>query len=403
MQIAEHPVVKIQLDKLIFDKDNPNEMTKEQMEGLRQSMRKFGYLTPVIIDQNNKICDGEHRALVYKEFGIDNIPCIKLNLTDVDRRLLRQVLNKLHGTHDRNKDSDELKILFDNMKLNDLSVLIAQDLNKLENIININHPLLLNDEVIEYNVPSVVKKGQVWVLGEHKLVCADNQFAESYNFIKDEKIAQLNTDPPYGVYYGDKNKYLNEIYGGKRIERDIVNDGESVNLKDMFDNIFSNLKNRWAEYNTFYIWSGTMALEGIRQSIIDSGLTLSQYLVWIKNNHVLSRTDYKSKHEYILYGWHKKHKFYGPFRTTLLEYDRPIANDMHPTMKPVDLLAQTVTDGTLKNDIVLDVFAGSGSSLVAANSTGRIWRGIEIEPHYCDVILHRFEKLTGIKPRQEEA
>ncbi len=126
-EIELHQIVMIPLDKIKFDPSNPNKMTEAEMNGLRESMRRFGYLDPVILDKNYLVCDGEHRAIVYKEFGLSEIPAMVLDISDPERRLLRQVKNKLRGTHVPAKDAAELKILYDSNRLADLSKLIAGD------------------------------------------------------------------------------------------------------------------------------------------------------------------------------------------------------------------------------------------------------------------------------------
>jgi ParB-like chromosome segregation protein Spo0J len=138
--LEEHKLLKIKIDSLKFDETNPNELTKEQMEGLRQSMKRFGYLTPIIVDQNDMIADGEHRALIYKEFGFTEIPCFKVKLKDdIERRMLRQVMNKLHGEHNEQKDANELLQIFESKRLDELASLIAKPREGLEQLLAKHH------------------------------------------------------------------------------------------------------------------------------------------------------------------------------------------------------------------------------------------------------------------------
>jgi DNA modification methylase len=141
-------------------------------------------------------------------------------------------------------------------------------------------------------------------------------------------------------------------------------------------------------------------LHNLRLAIEDCGFKVSSYLVWIKNNHVLGRKDYSSKHEIVLYGWKDKHKFYGEFSTTVLEYDKPLKNEFHPTMKPVELVQRIIADGSPKGGVIFDSFLGSGTTLIAAETMegNRSVYGFEISPHYCEVIMQRFSKITGEEP-----
>lgn len=383
-------------------------MNQEQMHGLRKAMQRFGYLAPIVIDQDtNKIADGEHRALIYKEFQMDEIPAYKVKFEDdTERRLLRQTMNKLRGQHDLEMDAQELTLIYESQKLPDLSLLIAQDEQNLKELmLKYNSSLPFgheDDEQIDQIIDEQLKRqvpdtqlGDIYQLGNHRLICADCTDKRSMDrLLEMDKVAQLNTDPPYGVDYASKNEWYLAVHKApNRIKTPYFNDEVAFDFRPMFNSIFQSIS--WAEYNTAYIWSAGQHLHEIRLAMEDSGMHWGSYLIWLKNNHVLGRHDYNHKTEYCIYGWKGKHKFYGGFRTDVLEYDKPLVNDLHPTMKPIALIRQTITDGTKQGDIVLDCFGGSGSSLIASEATGRSWRGIELDPHYCDVIVKRWEAYTG--------
>ena len=409
-QIKEHPIIKIKISDLVFDPSNPNVMTDEQMNGLRLSLRKYGYLTPVVVDNQNKIADGEHRAIIYKELGLKEIPAIRMKLeTDADRRELRQVLNKLHGIHDKSRDADELVIIFQSQKLPELAEMLAQPEEDLKRQMARFHPEFdffgkpeedqdqldaLVEQELNKKHPNA-KLGEVFALGKHRLICGDSTQATTMQrlFNDNATVSQLNCDPPYGVEYGDKNEFLNKWDKGTRIQIAIENDKIKIDFDEMFGKIFKNIP--WSAYNTIYVWSSSWHLHQIRLALENNKITWGDCLIWVKNNHVLGRKDYMSKHEFIVYGWKGKHKFYGPHRTTILEHDRPVRSALHSTMKPIPLLKQLITDGSQEGEIVLDCFAGSGSSLIACEQTNRIWRGIELSPWFCDVIIKRYETYTG--------
>ena len=145
---------------------------------------------------------------------------------------------------------------------------------------------------------------------------------------------------------------------------------------------------------------GGKELMTLYNAMMNQKVTPSDFLIWVKNNHVLGRKDYNAKHEFIIYGWKGKHKFYGPHRVTILNYDKPHVSDLHPTMKPIKLLAQLIQDGSKESMVVYDPFLGSGSTLIACEQTNRRCFGMEIDPLYAEVIIMRWEKLTGRKAQK---
>jgi site-specific DNA-methyltransferase (adenine-specific) len=406
-KIQEYKVTNISINDLVFDESNPNKLTEQQEEALKKTMEKFGYLVPIIINERNEIGDGEHRAKLYRDMGITEIPAYvvpQIN-DDIQRRLLRQTMNKLHGEHEIKLDSSELLLIFQNNKLNELSELIAQPREGLENILTKHQGIQFQhednfdvDKALEDLVPET-QLGDIWQLGNHRIICADCTDNKSIDkLLKDKAISQLNTDPPYGVLYGDKNKYLNEKYGGERIEEVYDNDEIDTDYREMFNSIFSNINNSFTDYNTIYIWLGYKILNQVWNACIDSDINVSQLLTWVKNNVVVGRSDYYPKAEHCIYGWKGKHKFYSPYggqRSTILEYDKPSNSDNHPTMKPIEMISQTIKDGTQEGDIVMDCFLGSGTTLISCEQTNRILYGVEIDPHYVEVAVKRWEAYTG--------
>ena len=211
------------------------------------------------------------------------------------------------------------------------------------------------------------------------------------------------TDPPYGVSYTDKNEFLNRIDASQRLTNPIENDNKTpTEMAAFWEKAFNNLAAVSKEKMAYYITSpqgGDLLL--LLQSIANSPFSLKHMLIWNKNNHVLGRCDYNYKHEPIVYGWKKKgtHTFYGGgnFKTTVWDIPKPLKNDLHPTMKPIALVANCILDVTKEGDVVLDIFGGSGTTLIAAEQLHRKAYLMELDPHYCDVIIARWEKETGRK------
>ena len=209
------------------------------------------------------------------------------------------------------------------------------------------------------------------------------------------------TDPPYGVAVGSKNAALNEVQKAGRIIEDIANDTLPVDeLYKVLQRAMENVRLNCKDDASYYVCAPPGGDMGLMMMMMrDAGLNVRHQIVWNKNcaTFSLGRLDYDYKHEAIMYTWTKKHHNHrgGPFRTSVWDVDKPTKCDLHPTMKPIQLIAAALLDGTKEGDVVLDAFGGSGSTLIACEQLGRKARLMELDPHYCDVILARWEKETG--------
>jgi DNA modification methylase len=256
-------------------------------------------------------------------------------------------------------------------------------------------------------VETVCKKGDIWQLGRHRLMCGDSTSKEDIaKLIVDERADMVFTDPPYGVSIGDKNKLLKEkVQGGRgnavtdNIENDTLGPDELYNI---LVKAMTNVRESCKDDASYYVTSPQGGELGLMMMMMkDAGLTVRHMIIWCKNSPTFSlgRLDYDYQHEPILYTWTKSHHNYrgGEFRSTIWTYDKPRKCDLHPTMKPVALVANCMKDTTKDGDIILDVFGGSGTTLIAAEQLNRKCYMMELDPHYCDVIIARWEKLTGKK------
>lgn len=272
--------------------------------------------------------------------------------------------------------------------------------------------------------------GQIWQLGQHRLGIGsafDAGFVEEVQ--AGQAADQLLTDPPYGVDYGDKAEGLNRIRKGpswQSIEGD--QSGEVGDYRAWFAD-FLRIPNL-AHYNTVYVCMNGLNLYRLREAFDDAGITWGDYLVWVKHCPVLTRTDYHTQHEFIVYGWRGQHKrrvppgtstviddgidldqlgkmtkndlvemVTGIFRqSNVLRFDRPMRHERHPTAKPLDLITDLVEQGCLARGIVIDIFAGSGTTILAAERANRICHAIELRPEYAAVILERWKEATDIAP-----
>jgi DNA modification methylase len=408
--IAEHQIIKIKIKDLVFDPSNPNVMTDRQMHGLRMSMRKFGYLTPLVVDMHNKIADGEHRAIIYKEMGYEEIPVIKMKLdTEADRRQLRQVLNKLHGTHDKEKDSDELLHIFESQKLDELALMIAQPKDQLLQVLQQYHPeydfLKSEESIFEEDLtdvgPANTKLGDIYELGHrHRLICADS------------------TDPKSIL------KKLLTIGEHSHVQPDLVLTDPPYNIKFKYQDHKDNMT------QTAYIdfcrnWYKVVKQTGCNRIIITPGpnnITLWNEITggeqptdigtWYESNsHSQGKLFQVKKFEPIL--------FYGDFdkkqnkrMNDYFDFTMATTPNLHNTerimtgkihrkekmvapAKPLKLINELLRTYCEPNNAVLDLFTGSGTTLIACEQTDRTFYGSEIDPHYCDLIVKRYEKYTG--------
>lgn len=248
-----------------------------------------------------------------------------------------------------------------------------------------------------------VTHGDLFEIGGHRLLCGDSLNREHVDrLIAGELIDSLVTDPPYGVDYGSKNEYLNEVdkkrgSGANRIQTDVLNDAIE-DYPAFFEGFLSVIP--WASYNTAYIFMSGREIHTLRIAAEAAGLTWSSFLVWVKNNHVLGRSDYNHKHEWIYYGWAGRHKFYGPSNSnTVLEYDKPMRNEYAPTQKPVELMGHCIRDGSPEGGRIYDPFIGAGSTMIAAEQLGRFCYAMDLNPVDVAVVLERME-MQGLKPKK---
>lgn len=401
--ILEYKVEDVPLSKIKLDKTNPNVMTERQMDGLRSFMQKYGFLAPIVVDSKYIMIDGEHRFLIYQGAGKPTIPCIvMINVsTAIERVIVRDGLNQIGGIYDKAKANEIIKKIFESKRLEEYAQYLGKTADEYKRILQkrfgIGGPPEEGD-IPPLPVEATTKTGDVVLLGNHKIICGDCTDPAVVNkLLKDKTIDQLLTDPPYGVDYASKNRFLNRVALGYRIEEPILGD-DLENYKILFSTFIKNIP--FSKKNTIYITISDQKLLELSQALLDNDVKISQYLVWKKNNHVLGRQDYANIHELIIYGWKGTHIFYGQFSTTVLEFNRPNNSDLHPTMKPLDLLRSLIQDGSQKGSNVYDPFLGSGSTLIACEQTGRICYGIEKEPKYCDVTILRWEQYTGLKAKR---
>ena len=383
---------------------NARKHAADDIAQIKESIRLDGFNDPIgIWGDKNIIVEGHGRQIAAMELGMEKVPCIRLDhLTDTQRRdyaIRHNRTAELSGW-----DFDKLQAEISALELEgvdlgglnfDLSAITGQD--PAEEIVE--------DDPPEPPETPVSKLGDIWQLGHHRLMCGDSTDAAAWARLMDGEQADLVfTDPPYGVSIGDKNKTLNKKNRSHSIEENIMNDTLGAGeLYEMLKAAFINVRENCKDDACYFVTSpqgGSLGLMML-QMMKDAGLEVRHVLMWMKNSATFSlgRLDYDYQHEPIFYTWTKSHHNFrhGENRTTVWQYDKPRKCDLHPTMKPVALVANAILDGSQEGMIVLDAFCGSGTTIIAAEQTKRKARCMELDPHYVDVAVTRWENLTGQK------
>ena len=361
---------------------------------VKESIRQFGFKVPIVIDSNRVIVCGHTRLLAAKSLGLTEVPCIMADdLTDDQIKAFRLADNKVGEFAEWDMDmlGDELDAIAEacDIDMGDFGFDLSDD----------EETEIVEDEVPE-EVEPVCKKGEVWQLGEHRLMCGDSTSAEDVSKLMDgSKADLLFTDPPYGVSYEKKTKEVLKSKTYTKIQND---DLKLDQFKDFLFDVFTNARDWLLDSASYYVFSCQGGDQEMMMMMMmrECGIPCRHQIIWVKDAPVFSmgRLDYDYKHEPILYGWVKKHDFQrkGEQDKSVWEFKRT-ENKLHPTMKPVPLIANALLNSTKENDLVLDLFGGSGSTMIACEQLNRKARMMELDPHYCDVIIARWEKFTGQK------
>lgn len=394
----------VPIDSIKKYKRNAKLHPPEQIQEICESIRLCaiggdllsGFKDPIGI-WHGEIVEGHGRYMAAQELGLDTVPIIRLDdMTDDQRRAYMLIHNQT--TMDSGWDLELLDLELGDIELN--LEPFGFDMGGEEEEPN---EAIEDDYEPEPPAEPKAKRGDLYQLGRHRLMCGDSTMIDDVEKLMDgAKADMLFTDPPYGVDYASKNKYLNAISRGNRIQVPIENDALSAEeeKEQLWVPALSNARMCADDKCAYYIASpqgGELMM--MMMAICEAGWQLKHTIIWNKNNHVLGRSDYNYKHEPILYGWNKQHNFYGngKRKTSVWDIPKPQKSDLHPTMKPVELVAECIMNSTKEGDNVLDVFGGSGTTLMACEQLGRNGFMMEFAPNYVDVIIDRWEKFTGEK------
>jgi len=375
--MANLMIVQKKISDLKAYENNPRN-NDAAVDAVANSIKSFGFKVPVIIDKDNVIVCGHTRVKACEKLGIDEVPCVIADdLTEDQIKAFRLADNKTAelAEWDFSKLEEEMKFI--DM---DLSQFGFEDLEKelerdvLEDEFDENEPLPENP----YS-----KKGDIFLLGKHRLMCGDSTISEDVNKLVDgNQIDMIFTDPPYNVDY--------EGSTGMKIQNDKQKDDDFH--KFLLD-AFTNMANVIKPGGSIYCCHADTEGLNFRTAFKEAGFKLAECLVWVKNSLVLGRQDYHWRHEPILYGWKEGAGHYfvdDRTQDTVWEYNKPKANDLHPTMKPLELVGKAIKNSSKKGENVLDLFGGSGSTLIASEQIERNSYLMELDERYVDVIVKRY-------------
>lgn len=426
-------IEKIAIDQIKPYEGNAKLHPQEQIEQIKKSITEFGNNDPIAIDKNNVIIEGHGRYMALKELGYTEVEVIRLgHLTDEQRKAYTLIHNKL--TMNTGFDIE----------------LLEMELSQIENIDMSQYDFTMpeidipDEEIEDDNFEPAIpdeprtKRGQVWKLGRHRLMVGDSTDADHVSKLMDGQSADLVvTDPPYNVDYNAKEERLINFRPNARFKEGKLNgiDNDAMKpeeFKAFLVKAFSNMSNALKAGGAFYIWLASMRQYDFESALRAVNLEIRQQLIWVKNHFVLGRQDYQWIHEPCFYGWKEgaAHYFIDDYKqrtvvedarpdfsslkkedlrrlleefysdkvsTTVIHEDKPLRSALHPTMKPIKLLARQIKNSSRQNEIVLDLFGGSGSTLIACEQLNRTCCMMEYEPKYADVIINRYEEFTGRK------
>lgn len=362
---------------------------EKAVDKVASSIQEFGFKNPIIVDEHNEIIAGHTRLLAAKKLGIIEVPTIKADdLTPEQVKAFRIADNKTAEIAEWDyellaQELEELKLADFNLELTGFDFSEAEQL--LDTLKDENEQLEEDDYEIEIPDNPITQKGDIWLLGKHRLMCGDStEKSNIEKLMNGQKANLIVTDPPYNVDYVGKTKDALTIENDKMDNEDFY-DFLSKAYACMYDNC--------VDGSSIYVFHADSEGFNFRKAFIDSGFKLAQCCIWAKQAMVMGRQDYHWQHEPILYGWKPTGAHYWNSdrkQTTLWHFDRPFRNEFHPTMKPIPLIIYPIKNSSKIGDLVLDPFGGSGSTLIACQETDRVCYTMELDEKYADVIVNRY-------------
>jgi DNA modification methylase len=400
-------VVRWPVERLLPYARNARTHSDEQVAQIAASIAEFGWTNPILACGDGVVIAGHARLLAARKLGITEVPVIILDhLSESQRRALVIADNRL--ALNAGWDEEMLRVELDALREDDFNLdLLGFDEDELEALLSEPDSEVTgntdDDAVPETPETAVTVLGDVWLLGDHRLLCGDATHLEAVQKVLVGGLADMVfTDPPYNVNYGATMK--DKLRGRKgKMPRKIANDNLGDDFEQFLRDVCANLLT--VTKGAIYVCMSSSELHTLHRAFTESGGHWSTFVIWAKNTFTMGRSDYQRQYEPILYGWKEgtDHFWCGARdQGDVWLVKKPVANDLHPTMKPVELVERAVRNSSKSRDTVLDPFGGSGSTLIACEKAGRQARLIELEPKYCDVIIRRFQEFAG-KPATLES
>ena len=376
---------------------NARTHSEEQVAQVAASIAEFGFVNPILVGADGVIIAGHARLLAARKLGMTEVPVIVLDhLTETQRRALVIADNRL--AMNAGWDEEMLRVELESLQEGgfDLDIVGFTD-EEIEDLLRdpeqTTEGLTDEDAVPETPETAVTVPGDVWLLGEHRLLCGDaTQMADVEKVLAGGLADMVFCDPPYGVNYGAtmKDKLRGKTH--RKIANDNLGDNFGPFLRDACVNMLAVTK------GAIYICMSSSALHTLHHAFTEAGGHWSTFVIWAKNTFTMGRADYQRQYEPMLYGWKEgtDHFWCGARdQGDVWFIKKPVKNDLHPTQKPVELVERAIRNSSKGRDNVLDPFGGSGTTLIACEKSGRQARLIELEPKHCDVIIGRWQQHTG--------
>lgn len=360
-----------------------------EYEKLKRSIEQFGYVEPVIWnEQTGRVVGGHQRLKVLTDMGITEVDVVVVSLSDEKEKALNIALNKISGAW----DNEKLALVIADLQGTDFDVsLTGFDPEELDDLFrdDVKNGIKEDDFDVDAELEKLCfsKAGDLWLLGDHRLFCGDSTKPETFDLLMNGKKANLVvTDPPYNVNYeGSAGKIKNDSMAEDQFEQFLLD-------------AYLQMEAAMADDASIYVFHSDSHGLAFRKAFDAAGFYLSGCCIWKKQSLVLGRSPYQWQHEPVLFGWKKKgkHQWYtGRKESTIWEFDKPKKNGDHPTMKPVALMSYPIMNSTMTGCLVLDPFGGSGSTLIACEQTGRVCYTVELDEKFCDVIVNRYRDQVG--------